>query len=55
MICLSERRGCKQIDINCDMGESFGKYTIGSGEDMMAEVISTFGLWHAGSMQEIPM
>ena len=30
----------KQIDINCDMGESFGKYTIGCDEDMMAEVIS---------------
>lgn len=30
----------KQIDINCDMGESFGKYTVGCDEDMMQEVIS---------------
>lgn len=25
----------KQIDLNCDMGESFGRYTIGADADMM--------------------
>ncbi|WP_439649437.1 LamB/YcsF family protein [Lentibacillus daqui] len=30
----------KQIDLNCDMGESFGRYTIGADADMMAYITS---------------
>ena len=30
----------KYIDINCDIGESFGKYTIGNDEMMMPEIVS---------------
>ncbi|MHB0870089.1 MAG: LamB/YcsF family protein [Chloroflexota bacterium] len=29
-----------QVDINCDMGESFGAYTIGSDEEMMRYITS---------------
>lgn len=29
-----------QVDINCDMGESFGAYTIGSDEEMMRHITS---------------
>ena len=30
----------KYIDINCDMGESFGKYIIGHDAEMMSEIVS---------------
>jgi 5-oxoprolinase (ATP-hydrolysing) subunit A len=29
-----------QVDINCDMGESFGPYTLGSDEEMMKHISS---------------
>jgi 5-oxoprolinase (ATP-hydrolysing) subunit A len=40
----------KYIDINCDMGEGYGAYTMGSDEQML-EVVSTVNLacgFHAG-------
>lgn len=40
----------KAIDINCDMGESFGRYTLGQDEEMM-EMVSTINIacgFHAG-------
>lgn len=30
----------KKIDLNCDMGESFGRYTLGSDPDLMNEISS---------------
>lgn len=39
-----------KIDINCDMGESFGPYTLGNDEEMM-KYITTANIacgWHAG-------
>lgn len=30
----------KQIDLNCDMGESFGAYTIGSDEELLESITS---------------
>lgn len=40
----------KTIDLNCDMGESFGAYTIGMDEQVMAYISSANIAcgWHAG-------
>jgi 5-oxoprolinase (ATP-hydrolysing) subunit A len=40
----------KAIDINCDMGESFGRYSLGQDEEMM-DLVSTINIacgFHAG-------
>ena len=39
-----------EIDLNCDMGESFGIFKIGNDEEMMKQVtsISVAGGLHAG-------
>lgn len=39
-----------RMDINCDMGESFGRYTLGEDESMMgfATSVSIACGWHAG-------
>ena len=40
----------KTIDLNCDMGESFGAYTIGMDKEVMAHISSANIAcgWHAG-------
>ena len=40
----------KTIDLNCDMGESFGRYTIGMDRDVMSHITSANIAcgWHAG-------
>jgi UPF0271 protein len=39
-----------KIDLNCDMGESYGRYTLGSDEDLMPYITSANIAcgWHAG-------
>lgn len=44
------------IDLNCDMGESFGIYRIGADEDSMMELVSSANVacgFHAGDPQII--
>lgn len=40
----------KTIDLNCDMGESFGAYTLGMDQEVMAHITSANIAcgWHAG-------
>lgn len=40
----------KQVDLNCDLGESFGAYTIGMDKEVLARVSSANVAcgWHAG-------
>lgn len=38
--CNIERMGISAIDLNCDMGESFGRYTLGFDEEMMPLISS---------------
>ncbi len=40
----------KQIDLNCDMGESFGAYTMGMDEAVIPHITSANVAcgWHAG-------
>lgn len=39
-----------KIDLNCDMGESYGRYTLGTDEDLMPYITSANIAcgWHAG-------
>lgn len=39
------------IDLNCDLGESFGAYTIGMDEKVIPFITSP--MWPVGSMQAI--
>lgn len=41
----------KYMDINCDMGEGFGPYTIGAGDEALMERITSANIacgWHGG-------
>lgn len=43
----------KSVDINCDMGEGFGPYTIGQDDEML-DVVTTSNLacgFHAGDFK----
>ena len=43
----------KSIDLNCDMGESFGRYKLGLDEEVIREITSANVAcgWHAGDPQ----